>query len=165
VLVSTALDKQMKVEFEYLVDHPDQIYQVVKWWRTAWDKWMDEDDEVVAQQIRSSLGKENLPIDILAFIDGKVVGAAALKLQELVKVYPQYQYWLGSVFVDESYRGNQIATALTMRIIDMAKEHKLPHLYLQTANLSGGLYAKLGWKKVEQFRDVDEETLLMVKTL
>ena len=155
----------MKVEFEYLVDHPDQVSQVVLWWRTAWGRWMDESDEVVAEQIRSSLGKENLPVDILAFVDGKAVGSAALKLQEIVKRYPQYQYWLGSVFVDESYRGNEIATALSKRIIELARERGLPHLYLQTANLNGGLYKKLGWEKVEQFRDEEEETLLMVKTL
>ncbi len=155
----------MKVEFEYLVDHPEQIAQVVSWWRTVWGSRMDEDDEVVADQIRSSLGKQELPIDILAYVDGKIAGSAALKQQELASVYPQYQYWLGSVFVDESYRGKKLATELTLRIIDMARERGLPHLYLQTAKLEGGLYAKLGWEKVEQFRFMDEEALLMVKTL
>lgn len=155
----------MKVEFEYLVDKQDQIPQVIQWWRSAWGDRMNDDDLVIAKEFSKSLGKTELPIDILAMVDGKAVGSAALKNQELIEVYPQYQSWLGSVFVDEAYRGQNIASQLSLRVVDMARERGLRQLYLQTQNLSGGIYKKLGWQEVERFNYFDEDGLLMVMTL
>jgi hypothetical protein len=51
-----------------------------------------------------------------------------------------------------------------MQIVSLAKNMGLPHLYLQTSNLSGGLYASLGWQPVERFFYHNEETLLMLNT-
>jgi GNAT superfamily N-acetyltransferase len=155
----------LKVEFEYLVDKQDQIPQVIQWWRSAWGDRMNDDDLVIAKEFSKSLGKTELPIDILAMVDGKAVGSAALKNQELIEVYPQYQSWLGSVFVDEAYRGQNIASQLSLRVVDMARERGLRQLYLQTQNLSGGIYKKLGWQEVERFNYFDEDGLLMVMTL
>jgi GNAT superfamily N-acetyltransferase len=98
-------------------------------------------------------------------LNGIYVGSAALKLQELGDVYPSNKYWLGSVFVMEQYRGSRIASAMTMKIVKIARERNLPHLYLQTINLSGGLYSELGWQVIEQFNYKDEDTLLMMKAL
>jgi len=126
---------------------------------------MNDDDLVIAKEFSKSLGKTELPIDILAMVDGKAVGSAALKNQELIEVYPQYQSWLGSVFVDEAYRGQNIASQLSLRVVDMARERGLRQLYLQTQNLSGGIYKKLGWQEVERFNYFDEDGLLMVMTL
>lgn len=155
----------MKVEFEYLVDHQQQIPQLVSWWRSAWGDQMNEDDEFFAEDIRRNSSKSELPIDILAMIDGKPIGSAALKYHELINLYPEHKYWLGSVFVDEDYRGQEIASQLSMRVVEIARERKLPHLYLQTQNLSGGLYKKLGWQEVEQFNYLDKDGLLMVMDL
>ena len=72
---------------------------------------------------------------------------------------------LGSVFVDEQHRGNSIASKLSKRIVELAKEKGLPHLYLQTIDLRGGLYAKLGWEPIREFNYKEEQTLLMLKKL
>jgi hypothetical protein len=49
-----------------------------------------------------------------------------------------------------------------MKVISLAKDRGLPHLYLQTANLNGGLYTSLGWEPVERFFYNNEESLLML---
>ena len=153
------------LKFEYLADRPDDIQQVITWWQSVWADRMGDDLEKATDQLRLSLSRDELPVHILAILNSEAVGIAALKLQELGELFPDKQYWLGSVFVDNAYRENKIASAMTLNIIEMAQAMGLPHLYLQTLNLSGGLYAKLGWKPVLQFNHKDEETLLMFKQL
>jgi len=134
---------------------------IIDWWRTAWADRMGSDLELARDQLLSSLSKTELPIQILATLDGIPVGTAALKQHELAEVFPNYHYWLGSVFVEEGVRGSQIATQMSLHIVEMAKRLHLPHLYLQTISLSGGLYSKLGWEPVAEFTHMEEHALLM----
>lgn len=153
------------MQFEFLADNPDRVPQVISWWLTIWADRMGTDIEAMEQQLLGSLSKEQLPVHILAMKNGEPIGTAALKLQELNELFPDKKYWLGSVFVEAGHRGDNVATALTREIVALAEGRGLPHLYLQTVNLSGGLYAKLGWKPVERFIYRGTETLLMYKAL
>lgn len=155
----------MQVQFEFLSDRPEDVPLVIEWWQSVWADRIGPDGENVNEQLRASLSKQELPIHILATLHGKPIGIAALKLQELAELFPDKQYWLGSVFVVEEYRGYRFASALSQKIVEMARKQSLPHLYLQTLNLDGGLYAKLGWQPLQQFNYKDEEILLMVKQL
>ncbi len=159
------MDSELKVEFEYLADRPWDVPLVIDWWRTVWADRMGSDVEVAVDQLRSSLSKNELPIHILATLDGIPVGTAALKQHELKEVFPDRQYWLGSVFVEKGVREGQVASQLSLHIVEMAKQLHLPHLYLQTINLSGGLYAKLGWEPITEFVHMDEHALLMLRKL
>ena len=155
----------MDLKFEYLIDRPEDVRQVITWWHTVWADRMGDDLEKATDQLRLSLSRDELPVHILALLNGKAVGVAALKLQELGELFPDKQFWLGSVFVDKTYRDDKIASAMTLYIVKMAQAMGLPHLYLQTLNLGGGLYAKLGWEPVVQFNYKGEETLLMIRQL
>lgn len=155
----------MTIEFEYLADRPESIPQVVDWWFTVWAEYMDASRAKITEHLTASLSKDKLPLYILATKDGEPVGTAALKLHEVEDLYPDHQYWLGSVFVDPDHRGNKIATELSQRIVEIAKIRAIPQLYLQTLRLDGGFYAKLGWKSVERFTNKDAESLLMLRPL
>ena len=157
--------QQQKLEFEYLADRQEEVPCVIDWWRTIWADRMGNDVELAAEQLRSSLSKTELPIHILALADGRPVGTAALKLQELGELFPEYLYWLGSVFVEEESRGQEIASALSLHIVQLAKRMNLPHLYLQTIARDGGLYANLGWQRIREFTHENEHALLMLKKL
>ena len=154
----------MQLQFEYLIDHPEHVATVIRWWQTVWADRMGSTEES-ENILRKSLSRDQFPIHVLAMIDGHAVGSAALKKQELADLYPDYHYWLGSVYVDAEYRGARIASALSEHVADMARQHKLPHLYLQTVNTSGGLYAKLGWQPIEEFEYRGERSLLMCRQL
>ena len=155
----------MQIQFEYLADHPECVPQVIDWWWTEWSDRIGPDLEKASERLRSSLSRDGLPINILAMLHDKPVGTAALKLQEVEDLFPDKQYWLGSVFVEEAHRGVGIASALSMKIVQLAEQKCVPHLYLQTLDLDGGLYGKLGWKPVQLFNVLDEDTLLMVRKL
>lgn len=154
----------MSLSYQFLYDRPNETRTVINWWNTVWSDRLGPDLDGVEQQLVRSLSKTELPVHLLAYLDEVPVGTAALKHQEMESLYPDCYYWLGSVFVDPRYRGSKVASELTMQIVRLAKGRGLPHLYLQTANLSGGLYASLGWKPVERFFYNDEETLLMLNT-
>lgn len=153
------------MQFDYLADHPQRVPQVIAWWHTIWADRMGPDIDALERQLLASLNKEQLPIHILAMKEDRPIGTAVLKLQELAELFPDKQFWLGSVFVDVPHRGEKIASALTRQIIQLAQARGLPHLYLQTVNLTGGLYSRLGWEPVERFQYRGVETLLMCKTL
>jgi N-acetylglutamate synthase-like GNAT family acetyltransferase len=156
---------KLKLEFEYLADRSEDVPLVIDWWRTVWADRMGSDIELARDQLHNSLSKTELPIHILATLDGIPVGTAALKRHELANVFPDYHYWLGSVFVKEDVRDGEIASQMSLHIVEMAKQLNLPHLYLQTINLGGGLYAKLGWESVTVFTHMDEQALLMLRIL
>lgn len=89
------------------------------------------------------------PIHIIALKGEKPVGVVALKPTEMSQ-FPERKYWLGSLFVDFDYRGQGVATLLESEVIKVAKSLSMSELYLQTEALDGGLYARLGWEKLEQ---------------
>jgi len=153
------------MQFEYLADYPDSVPQIISWWHTIWADRMGSDLAALEQQLLASLSKDQLPLHIVATKAGQPIGTAALKLQELAELFPDKQFWLGSVFVEESHRGSKVASDMTMKIVELAQARELPHLHLQTLDLSGGLYAKLGWEPIEQFTFRGAPTLLMCKIL
>jgi GNAT superfamily N-acetyltransferase len=155
----------MPVQFSYLADQPELVPQIIRWWHTVWTDRMGSDFSSLEQQLADSLSKTEFPIHIIASIDAVPVAVAALKRQELVELFPDKQYWLGSVYVDENWRGRKLGSQITAHAIELAREKGLPHLYLQTQNLSGGLYTKLGWQAIEQLSVRGDPTLLMVLTL
>ncbi len=155
----------MTLQFEYLVDRPDDVPLVISWWHSKWADRMGTDIEKATHQLRASLSKDKLPVHILAVENGRMIGTATLKEQEMVEVYPNLKYWLGSVFVAPASRGNGIATALTEQIIRLAQQRHLPQLYLHTENISGGLYAAQGFEPMDRLVYKNTETLLMRRPL
>lgn len=155
----------MLVQFTYLADHPELVPQVIRWWHTVWADRMGSDFDSLEQQLAASLNRTEFPIHVVASVEGEPVAVAALKLQELADLFPDNHYWLGSVYVDEAWRGKKIGSQVTTRVIELAREMGLPHLYLQTQNLSGGLYAELGWQPIQQLSVRGDPTLLMVLPL
>ena len=155
----------MDLEFEYLADRPDDVPLVIQWWHTVWADRMGPDIDMLVAQLRKSLSTDELPLHLMATFKGEAIGTAALKLQELTELFPEKQYWLGSVFVDLAHRGAMVASELSLQVVGLAQKRGLPHLFLQTENLNGGLYAKLGWEPIQQFKFKGEEILLMKKQL
>ena len=152
----------MTLHVKTLFECPELSQTVVEWWNTVWADRMGSDLAKFERQLLGSMSQDKLPLLLIAFSGTEPVGTAALKLQELEDVYPDCQYWLGSVFVADEFRGRGYAAQLSMEVIRIAKARGLPHLYLQTSAKDGGLYAKLGWEPLQQFVHKHEETLLML---
>jgi len=155
----------VNIKFEYLADRPEDVLKVTTWWYSVWADRMGPDLDIITEQFRVSLSTNKLPLDIVATLDGVIIGTAALKEHEMREVYPDYRFWMGSIFVTPEYRNKGIASLLSNQIVGMSNERRLPQLYLQTTDITGGLYARLGWKPMERLNYKDTETLIMVKHL
>ena len=154
----------MDLTFEYLADRPEAVPQVARWWFDEWGYLRPGDSiEALTSRVLGLLNRDKLPIQILASLDNSIVGIAVLKRHEIFDLYPDKVYWLGDVYVAPEFRGQGIGSALAAKIVEIAESRGIKSIHLQTQSLNGGLYAKLGWEKIEQFHHKGYDALLMVK--
>lgn len=98
---------------------------------------------------------------VLAEEGGEVLGAAELKIREM-DIYPDYEFWLGGVYVDEPRRGRGVASALVREVLSRARAAGIERLYLQTEDLSGGLYRRHGFEPIEEVDYKGHRVVVMV---
>ena len=89
----------------------------------------------------------SLPLAWLAVDGGRLLGSAALKRHDIAAL-PQYEYWLGDVFVLPEARGRGVGRHLVEQALLEARRLGLPELYLYTPDVQA-VYAKYGWREIE----------------
>ncbi|OHR44628.1 acetyltransferase [Neisseria sp. HMSC064F04] len=103
--------------------------------------------EKIRAYYRKCLDRDGLPLAFAAVSeDGRLLGSAALKRFDMEE-FPQYEYWLGDVFVLPEYRGKGIGHALIAHCLQTARSLRLPALYLYTPDVQA-VYAKYGWREI-----------------
>ncbi|MEO0341127.1 MAG: GNAT family N-acetyltransferase [Bacteroidota bacterium] len=116
------------------------------------------------EALQKSLIPHQYPYTIIAHTGNQLIGAGQLKWKEMT-IYPDQEYWLGGVLIKPPFRGQGIAKDLIERLIERAEHLKIATLYLQTERLDGGLYAELGWQKLELVDYHQMKILVMQKRL
>ena len=175
-LAKLVLLKQLwnqEMELVLLADKPEAIPQLAKWYNDEWgtatlNKGADDSSrstQALEDKLKDYLNRDKLPLILLATDqdeDGgtRVIAAAQLRFQEMT-TYPETSHWLGGVYVDKAHRGKAIGQSLINGILDLARQHQVSELYLQTEDHSGGLYKKMGWKAVEQLTYHGVKVLVM----
>lgn len=161
------------LNFEFLANRQDAIPIVAKWYFEEWGHKVPGNsieqtiDRLNRQLVGGACHKDNrhkLPLPILAVEGEKVLGVARLKLHEM-DIYPEKEFWLGSLFVSPTSRGKGIGSALANKIATIAVEFGAKELYLQTEALDGGLYRQLGWHLIETVRYKGFHVAVMVRNL
>jgi len=114
----------------------------------------------VTERLHDYLNTDKIPLIVLAVEEDEILGAAQLKYREM-DIYPEKEHWLGGVYVSEKHRGNKIAEIIIGKVVSVAKKLKVNNLYLQTENLNGGLYRRLGWQLLEQVKYRGLDVLVM----
>ena len=93
------------------------------------------------------LNGENLPLAYAAIGNGgALLGSAALKRHDMEE-FPQYEYWLGDVFVLPEHRGTGVGGLLIEHCLAAARQMRLPKLYLYTPDVQS-VYEKYGWREI-----------------
>lgn len=156
----------MSVSIEHLIDHEHRIPTIARWYFDEWGRTEQNFNyESVITQLELSLTKDSIPMSLVAIENNKTVGAAQLKTREMA-MFPDREYWLGGVYVDHSFRGKRIAEQLCEAAKEIAVSLGVKELYLQTEHTDGGgLYARLGWRGLEQIRMNEYSVLVMVNRL
>ena len=93
------------------------------------------------------LNGDNLPLAFAAVDkEGRLMGSAALKRFDMA-CFPEYEYWLGDVFVLPQFRGLGVGRQLVSFCLDKARELGLPYLFLYTPDVQA-VYENSAGKKL-----------------
>jgi GNAT superfamily N-acetyltransferase len=153
------------IQFALLADYPNAIPVIASWYFAEWG-YLPELANLkdIENKLQASLNRGEIPLVILALIDERVAGVAELKYHE-TDLYPDKEHWLAGLYVPVQHRGKDVGYRLIRHSIETARTLGIRTLYLQTEQLDGGLYGKMGWNHVEKvsYRDVD--VLIMEKHL
>ncbi len=146
------------MEFCLLADDPAAADTVAQWYFDEWCRDTGRHSfEFVRENVSAATNRESAPMLVLAKANEVLVGAAELKLREM-DMFPEYQHWLGGVYVQSHVRSQGVASALVGEVMRRARQAGIDKLYLQTEDLSGGLYTKFGFKPLHQ---VDSKGVLV----
>ncbi len=152
------------MEFRVLPADALERQQLARWYHAEWGRDAGLSLEQELQRLNPPQDAEGFPHLIAAFDGDQVVGAVQLKRREM-QAFPQYEHWLGSVFVADSHRGRGLAGGLVEQAAAQAVRMGVTDLYLQTEALDGGLYARLGWKPLQEADNRSYRVLVMVRRL
>lgn len=153
------------MELALLSDYPEHAPQIAQWY---FDEWLAQvtgaSVEAVLSKISHAYSGSTLRLMVIAKEGAKLLGVAELKEREM-DIYPQFVHWLGGVYVDPEARGRGIASLLVNDVIRRARGFGIETLYLQTENLSGGLYTRLGFEALHRANYKGRVVLVMAANL
>lgn len=153
------------MELVLLADHEQSVPLVAKWYVEQWGYLAGVGSfEEMIETLQTYLNRDDMPLMVLAKDGDEFLGVAQLKFHEM-DMYPEKEHWLGGVYVCNAHRGKGLAEAIINEIIRLARQCQVKTLYLQTENLQGGLYKRLGWQPIEQVNNKGAEVLVMEKAI
>ena len=155
----------MDIKIEYLADNKELISDIAllnheNWSHLAPNRTYEE----LYERMKSRVNKKQMPFHIVAKINNKAAGGAIL-LERKDKNFPQANFWIGSVAVKKVFQNNGIASTLVLELINIAKSKSIKTLYLETEQLDGGLYKKLGFIFVKEIISYGDKVIIMKKDL
>ena len=154
----------MSFAVDYLADHPALTPLLAAWF---FDEWggnnPDLTVDVLETAVKERLNREKAPLCLLAFLDGHPVATTAIKIREM-ETHPQYEHWLGNVYVVPAYRGQGIGSKLIHHTQNEAKRIGIRDLYLYTRDRET-LYQRLGWEVLEKPQYRGRSATIMVQRL
>lgn len=149
------------MEIYYLADRREAISEIAKWYFEEWGKRAGDSSAAdTRKRLHAYLNRKQVPLLVMVVQENEIQGVAQLKFHEM-DIYPDKEYWLGGVYVPPRHRGKNVATRLVRHMIEIADSLGIGTLFLQTEQLDGGLYARLGWRPVEQVHYRGQDVLVM----
>ena len=154
------------MRFEFLRDRPDAIPIIGRWYHREWGQRLRGDTEEQSILLLDTyLNTDRIPFILVATDGDTIMGCAQLKFREMEEMFPDKEHWLGGVYVGADFRGHGLGSQLADEIARQAPAYGVDILYLQTEQLDGGLYRRLGWQPLEQVNNHGLEVLVMERAL
>lgn len=147
------------IEIAYLADRTDTILALSRWFQEEWPVYYAGRSLAdIAGDFRTEARRSGLPIRLLAFADGELVGTITLR-EQATHDLPEFSPGLGGLLVPEQQRGRGIGTELVRSGMELAQAQDYPKVYATTIN-ARGILERLGWNLVREVTHGDEELLL-----
>ncbi|MAY57320.1 MAG: GNAT family N-acetyltransferase [Gammaproteobacteria bacterium] len=153
------------MQFIFLANLPQAIPTVADWYYQEWGAFNPNlSPASIAANLENSLNTEELPLVLLAMDQGDLLGVVELKYREMA-MYPDKEHWLGGMYIRPDYRGRGVGKKLIEHALELAARLGVRTLHLQTEQLDGGLYRRLGWRPVEQINNKGIQVLVMERDI
>jgi GNAT superfamily N-acetyltransferase len=147
------------ITIAFLADHPEAVPTLTQWFRDQWPEYYAARTPAdIAQDFHTEANRDGLPVRLLAFADGVLVGTVTLREQAL-RGFPEYQPGIGGLFVAEQHRGRGVGMALVRAGMQLAEEQGYATVYIATVT-ARGIVEHLGWKLVRAITHDDEQTVI-----
>jgi len=137
VIKGVRATKMDNLIIELLADHPEALPTLKKLFETEWEPYYGVEGPGDAEtDIKNSANHAELPIAVVAIVNGSICGTAALKM-ESVTTYPDYFPWLAGLLVAPGYHRQGIDEILIAKIEELAKQLGYKEIYVGTGDKSG----------------------------
>lgn len=154
----------MKIDF--LANYPNLIPIIGRWYNEEWGvRIHGETEQQSIEKLEDYLNINSMPFVLVAIEQTSLLGVAQLKYHEMVDIFPNKEHWLGGVFVAPDHRNGGIGSKLAQEIASRAPSYGVSTLHLQTEQLDGGIYRKLGWQPVQKVNNHGMNVLVMERHL
>ncbi len=141
------------LKIELLADHLPTLPMLKDLFETEWEPYYGTKGPGDAEaDIRNSANRNELPIAVVALVDGNVCGTAALKMASVIS-YPNYFPWLAGLIVVPEYRRQGIGEQLIAKIENLARQFGYKEIFVGTGENSGMseiTLDKRGWKFIDK---------------
>lgn len=146
-----------------LADYPHYAKQIAEWYFSEWGSLVPGSTlESVENKVKErAVQGEHIPFGLVVHHQGELLAAADLKFRENTN-YPEYEHWLGGVYVNPSYRGQGITRLLIERAKSEANRLGVEQLYLQCESHNIALYQKYGFTPLHTAKHHEADTTIMV---
>ena len=155
------------MDIQYLADHQEVVPILATW---IFDEWSFLYPEMTLQDVitflRARVNKEKLPLTLVAFEAGQLIGTVSLKMFDM-ETRNDLSHWLTSLYVVKPCRRRRIGSSLLATAEKKAAELEIGKLYLFTTDLGipGLFYSQLGWMVKEKTIYHSYPVIIMEKNL
>lgn len=134
---------------EPLARHRDALPILAEWMLAEWAPWYGPDGpgDAMADLERYASSETDLPVGLVAYRDGELVGLCALK-DDVLPPVPHLGPWAGAGLVGPNHRGQGIGASLLRATTELARSLGFGHIYCATAT-SHTLMEREGWQPMQ----------------
>jgi len=151
------------MEILFLADMPNESLKIAQWYFDEWAYTVPgvTVDMVHQKVLDKSKNRMEIPLILLVHEDKELAGVAELKLRENLN-HPEYEHWIGGVYVSPGLRGKGYASALISKAKSHAIELGIKSLYLQCEDHNIDLYLRHDFKILHNSEHNSVKTTIMV---
>ncbi|PQJ49169.1 GNAT family N-acetyltransferase [Vibrio jasicida] len=148
----------------FLADFPDETSIIAQWY---FDEWAYTVPGVTPSQVQEKVllkanSRREFPLAFVLHDEyNKLAAVAELKIRENVH-FPEYEHWLGGVYVEFSSRGKGYAAALVTHAQNHVLQLCIAKLFLQCEAHNQALYVRHGFRPLHKANHNGVETTIMV---
>jgi len=136
------------ITVERLSLHPEAVPALAEWFRSEWPDWYGPTGKGdVEADLRAFADPGSLPVGVVAFRDGVLCGAAALKAHSIPS-HAHLAPWAAAGFVVPRLRNQGVGAALLSALEDEARALGYSHIYCGTGS-AASLLRRSGWNFID----------------